>query len=119
MSNVQACCLNRMRTPSLGEMKSALFVSPNFLERVAEPESSFHRVYLTYRKGRGIYIVGRRTRDRRSLAIDRRVVSGARLFPASCDGRNVLVARVTVRSRAMFGESLRFPQVEQSNRIPR
>jgi hypothetical protein len=31
-------------------MWSALFVSPNFLERVAEPESPFHPVYLTYRK---------------------------------------------------------------------
>jgi hypothetical protein len=31
-------------------MKSALFVSPNFLERVAEPESPLHPVYLTYRK---------------------------------------------------------------------
>jgi lysophospholipase L1-like esterase len=33
------------------EMKSAPFVSPNFLERVAEPESPFHRDYLAYRKG--------------------------------------------------------------------
>jgi hypothetical protein len=32
-------------------MRSALFVSPNFLERAAEPESPFHPVYLTYRKG--------------------------------------------------------------------
>jgi lysophospholipase L1-like esterase len=32
-------------------MKSASFVSPNFLERVAEPESPFHRDYLAYRKG--------------------------------------------------------------------
>jgi len=32
-------------------MKFALFVSPNFLERVAEPESPFHRDYLAYRKG--------------------------------------------------------------------
>ena len=32
-------------------MRSALFVSPNFLERVAEPESPLHPVYLTYRKG--------------------------------------------------------------------
>jgi hypothetical protein len=32
-------------------MRSALFVSPNFLERVAEPESPFHPVYLTYREG--------------------------------------------------------------------
>ena len=32
-------------------MRSALLVSPNFLERVAEPESPFHPVYLTYRKG--------------------------------------------------------------------
>ena len=32
-------------------MKSAPFVSPNFLERVAEPQSPFHRDYLAYRKG--------------------------------------------------------------------
>ncbi|MGE5214950.1 MAG: SGNH/GDSL hydrolase family protein [Nitrospirota bacterium] len=32
-------------------MKSAPFVSPNFLERVAEPESWFHRDYLAYRRG--------------------------------------------------------------------
>jgi len=32
-------------------MKSASFVSPNFLERVAEPESPFHPDYLTYRRG--------------------------------------------------------------------
>jgi lysophospholipase L1-like esterase len=32
-------------------MKSAPFVSPNFLERIAEPESPFHRDYLAYRKG--------------------------------------------------------------------
>ena len=37
--------------PILGEMKAAPFVSPNFLERVAEPESPFHRDYLAYRKG--------------------------------------------------------------------
>jgi len=32
-------------------MKSARFVSQNFLQRVAEPESPFHRDYLAYRKG--------------------------------------------------------------------
>src|SRR5215470_2584272 len=32
-------------------MKSASFVSPNFLERVAEPDSPFHRDYLAYRTG--------------------------------------------------------------------
>jgi lysophospholipase L1-like esterase len=32
-------------------MKSARFVSPNFLERVAEPESPFHPDYLAYRRG--------------------------------------------------------------------
>ena len=32
-------------------MKSAVFVSPNFLERVAEPESALHRDYLAYRRG--------------------------------------------------------------------
>ena len=32
-------------------MKSAPFVSANFLERVAEPGSPFHRDYLAYRKG--------------------------------------------------------------------
>ena len=32
-------------------MKSAPFVSPNFLERVAEPESPFHPDYLAYRRG--------------------------------------------------------------------
>ena len=32
-------------------MKSAPFVSPNFLERVAEPESPFHIDYLAYRRG--------------------------------------------------------------------
>jgi hypothetical protein len=31
-------------------MRSALFVSPTFLERVAEPESPFHLIYLTYRR---------------------------------------------------------------------
>jgi lysophospholipase L1-like esterase len=32
-------------------MKSAPFVSPNFLQRVAEPGSPFHGDYLAYRKG--------------------------------------------------------------------
>jgi lysophospholipase L1-like esterase len=32
-------------------MKSAAFVSPNFLERIAEPESPFHRDYLVYQGG--------------------------------------------------------------------
>jgi lysophospholipase L1-like esterase len=32
-------------------MKSALFVTPNFLERVAEPDSSSHPDYLAYRRG--------------------------------------------------------------------
>ncbi len=32
-------------------MKSAPFVSPNFLERVAEPESPFRAGYLAYRRG--------------------------------------------------------------------
>src|SRR5215510_14344372 len=32
-------------------MKSAPFVSPNFLERVSEPESPFYRDYLAYRRG--------------------------------------------------------------------
>src|SRR5262245_8545917 len=32
-------------------MKSASFVSPNLLERVAESESPFHRDYLAYRRG--------------------------------------------------------------------
>jgi lysophospholipase L1-like esterase len=32
-------------------MKAAPFVSPNFLERVAQPESLFHRDYLAYRRG--------------------------------------------------------------------
>src|SRR5215472_9422202 len=32
-------------------MKSAPFVSPNFLERVAEPGSPFHRDYLAYQRG--------------------------------------------------------------------
>ena len=32
-------------------MKSAPFVSPNFLERVAEPKSPFHSDYLAYRGG--------------------------------------------------------------------
>jgi lysophospholipase L1-like esterase len=32
-------------------MKSAPFVSPNFLERVADPESRFHPDYLAYRRG--------------------------------------------------------------------
>ncbi len=31
-------------------MKSAPFISPNFLERVAEPESPFHPDYLAYRR---------------------------------------------------------------------
>jgi lysophospholipase L1-like esterase len=33
------------------EMKSAPFVSPNFLERIAEPASRFHSDYLAYRRG--------------------------------------------------------------------
>lgn len=32
-------------------MKAASFVSPNFLKRVAEPDSPFHSDYLAYRKG--------------------------------------------------------------------
>jgi lysophospholipase L1-like esterase len=32
-------------------MKSARFVSPNILQRVAEPESPFHPDYLAYRRG--------------------------------------------------------------------
>ena len=32
-------------------MKSAPFISPNFLERIAEPESRFHSDYLAYRNG--------------------------------------------------------------------
>jgi hypothetical protein len=32
-------------------MKFASFVSPNFLKRVAEPDSPFHRDYLACRKG--------------------------------------------------------------------
>ena len=32
-------------------MKAASFVSPNFLERVAEPDSPFHSDYLAYRNG--------------------------------------------------------------------
>jgi len=32
-------------------MRSALFVSPNFLERVAEPDSRFHPDYLAYQRG--------------------------------------------------------------------
>src|SRR5215831_1311717 len=32
-------------------MKSASFVSPNFLERIAEADSRFHSDYLAYRKG--------------------------------------------------------------------
>jgi hypothetical protein len=32
-------------------MKSAPFVSPNFLERVAEPKSPFHSDYSAYRRG--------------------------------------------------------------------
>ena len=31
-------------------MKSAPFVSPNFLERISKPESRFHSYYLAYRK---------------------------------------------------------------------
>jgi lysophospholipase L1-like esterase len=41
----------RVGTTCLGEMKAAPFVSPNFLERLAEPESLFHRDYLAYRRG--------------------------------------------------------------------
>src|SRR5215475_13909927 len=48
---MQASRLNRVRETWLGKMKPASFVSPNFLERVAEPESRFHRDYLAYRKG--------------------------------------------------------------------
>src|SRR6266436_5807334 len=32
-------------------MKSARFVSPNFLERIAEPGSSFHSDYVSYQSG--------------------------------------------------------------------
>jgi lysophospholipase L1-like esterase len=32
-------------------VKSASFVSPNFLERIAQPESGFHSDYLAYRRG--------------------------------------------------------------------
>src|SRR4030095_168127 len=32
-------------------MKSVPFVTPNFLVRVAEPESRFHPDYLAYRRG--------------------------------------------------------------------
>src|ERR1043166_9127956 len=32
-------------------MKSSRFVSPNFLERIAEPASRFHSDYLAYRRG--------------------------------------------------------------------
>src|ERR671923_1514239 len=32
-------------------MKSAPFVSPNFLERIADPASRFHSDYLAYRRG--------------------------------------------------------------------
>src|SRR5215468_7853438 len=32
-------------------MKSAPFVSPNFMERIAEPQSRFHSDYLAYRRG--------------------------------------------------------------------
>src|ERR1700757_689783 len=32
-------------------MKFAPFVSPNFLKRIAVPESPFHRDYLAYRSG--------------------------------------------------------------------
>jgi lysophospholipase L1-like esterase len=31
-------------------MRSALFVSPNFLERIAEPAAPFHRDYLAYKR---------------------------------------------------------------------
>src|SRR5215475_4146888 len=48
---MQASRLNRVRETWLGKMKPASFVSPNFLERVAESESPFHRDYLAYRKG--------------------------------------------------------------------
>jgi lysophospholipase L1-like esterase len=41
----------RVSKPKLGKMKSALFVSPNFLERIAEPDSRFHRDYLAYQRG--------------------------------------------------------------------
>src|SRR5215831_15717727 len=58
-----------------------------------------------------------RTRDRCSLMANRRVFLGARLFLASCDSRNVLVARVTALSPAMFDGSPRFLQTEQLNRI--
>jgi lysophospholipase L1-like esterase len=42
-------------------MKSARFISPNFLERVAEPGSPFYRNYLAYRKGEisGAELIGR------------------------------------------------------------
>src|SRR5690242_13690028 len=59
-----------------------------------------------------------RSELQRLSSIGSRVVSGARLFPASCDGRNVLAARVTDGSLAIAGELRRFPQVEQWNRIP-
>ena len=48
---MQASGLCRVCENWLGKMKSASFVSPNFLQRVTEPESPFHRDYLAYRKG--------------------------------------------------------------------
>ncbi|HMF45988.1 MAG TPA: SGNH/GDSL hydrolase family protein [Candidatus Udaeobacter sp.] len=51
MSKVPASRLKRVRETWLGKMKSAPFVSRNFLERVTEPGSPFHLDYLAYRRG--------------------------------------------------------------------
>ena len=43
-------CTNELQC-TLGVMKFAPFVSPNFLERIAEPGSLFHSDYVAYRRG--------------------------------------------------------------------
>lgn len=43
--------MSESRWLSRCEMKSAWFVSPNFLERIAEPRSSFHSHYVSYQSG--------------------------------------------------------------------
>jgi len=78
----------------------------------------WNRVNLA-RGGSQFVLLGWRTRDRRSLATDRRLFQVRDCFPHHAIGRNVLVARVRVRSRAMFLVDASISAGEQSNRIPR
>jgi hypothetical protein len=83
-------------------MKSAPFISPNLLERVAEPQSPFHADYLAYWKGE----ITRATAD----------VSRAELLHP-IDGWHASVARHNVLGDAAFGDlasSLEFLRIPSS-----